>query len=766
MGVRHPIIVLGSWFMIGSLYAMDSYICFILGAAVVGYCTLRGDGVGVVKHTGYVKQSFLRGVGWSNRTPLADQFVKKMMPLAKTRGVDANSVFRRAWDQFVMSMREQDLISNEEQCRLMYGDAVLGVVNQMPLFLYAGKVKTLIQRAGRVAQLAYTCGTDEDFIASAVPDVATEEAVAEIMRAVPHLLTLLCQSHSAIGYADRHIGKTIAALFQPRPDQSLRDMVGTLLTADGKSPVTALRQLAGLIARLCVEFERDGASTRLRGSPLSTLAIDLLRRAYRMWNPAVTDEQIDAAVSGTIGRNTAIVGGIAGVGDPSFAGPMLERLASMAGHSQSTSMVAGAAGMAMGTVVIPAGDGSAVSPVELNPGSTRHGHHPSVIAGSMNVALRALLPPHLHQASAFSGIADTRSVLGIIRLLQEPNEWSGRLDGDGEARVRERYEALRESARRVFYLLTMDHADGALRVPEAERRLTFFINSLYMDQLPVSESVLEMPSFNVVTPHYSEAVIYGKKDFLSVANRQGVSPMVYLKSLHAHEWANFCERLGVKNETQAWKASKDAQGSTVNGEIEVRLWASHRGQTLAKTIHGVMEYVRAIRLLATLQLEIEYAALEDARAAAAAAAGQPYSRASLVQLERDAVLAAQWFTAERFQYLVACQKYFDHGEDDVRRRADIDFLLYTHPLLSVAFYENSVSPFTAKRRLLSVLRKGRADRYRIPLPGNPIADGIGECTVSQTGCRGDSITVAGPVARSTTLCCMCVCSVHLNVFRF
>ena len=36
--------------------------------------------------------------------------------------------------------------------------------------------------------------------------------------------------------------------------------------------------------------------------------------------------------------------------------------------------------------------------------------------------------------------------------------------------VGELYEALRESARRVFYLLTMEAVDGTLRVPEAERR--------------------------------------------------------------------------------------------------------------------------------------------------------------------------------------------------------------------------------------------------------------------------------------------------------
>jgi hypothetical protein len=123
-----------------------------------------------------VKNTFVRGLGWLWGTPLAERFVEKCMPIAKERGVDANAVFRRPWDQFVMSLREGDLISNEEQCRLMYGDGVLGVSNQLPLFMYAGKVKALIRKASKIAQQALTSEDDEDFRLSAMPDEVTEEA--------------------------------------------------------------------------------------------------------------------------------------------------------------------------------------------------------------------------------------------------------------------------------------------------------------------------------------------------------------------------------------------------------------------------------------------------------------------------------------------------------------------------------------------------------------------------------------------------------------
>jgi len=231
--------------------------------------------------------------------------------------------------------------------------------------------------------------------------------------------------------------------------------------------------------------------------------------------------------------------------------------------------------------------------------------------------------------------------------------------------------------------------------------------------------VLHMPSITIVTPHYAEAVIFGRHDFLCTPNRHGVTPFVYLKSLHSLEWGNLCERLGVSTEAEAWTADVDACGTAVSGEMELRLWASHRGQTLARTTHGMMQAARAVRLLASLQLELEYAALEEAKP-------EGQRRLAPEEIEEQAARAAVWFATERFSYVIAAQRYSDHGDDDVRRRSDIDFLMMLHPLLSVASFEASVSPFSGKRRLMTVCRNGRGVRYRLPSPGNPIMDGIGE----------------------------------------
>lgn len=69
----------------------------------------------------------------------------------------------------------------------------------------------------------------------------------------------------------------------------------------------------------------------------------------------------------------------------------------------------------------------------------------------------------------------------------------------------------------------------------------------------------------------------------------------------------------MASEAEAWRATHDGTGMPVSGEMELRLWASMRGQTLARSIVGVTQYGSAIRLLAWNQLEVEYAVAELVR---------------------------------------------------------------------------------------------------------------------------------------------------------
>lgn len=85
----------------------------------------------------------------------------------------------------------------------------------------------------------------------------------------------------------------------------------------------------------------------------------------------------------------------------------------------------------------------------------------------------------------------------------------------------------------------------------------------------------------------------------------------------------------------------------------------------------------------------------------------------------------------------------------MRRRSDIDYLLLVHPLLQVVYFESSISPYTGKRRLMSVCKSGQGLRYRLPCPGNPIVDGIGEG-------KPENQQVCGCVCRRGWPCCSCL----------
>jgi hypothetical protein len=741
LGVRHFLLVAFSWACALLLALCDTYVAFVLVAPLVGYAACAADGLGALREGTDVAASFLRGLpggsAGSRGRPLAEQFAAVAAPLARGRGVEAATVFRRAWDAFVVVLREEDMVSNEEACRLMYGDGVGGASsNQLPLFMYAGVFQQFLERVDDVVDLALhgeaeaaaggggdgTAASAAAFAAEALLDAAHDDALSEIVAGLPHILAHAACSHSAIGFRDAHALPTLSALFAPPPGggglrAAAARLLGPPLVWDGVSPAglraarwrrpqDALREAAALTARVMVAFERDDAGTgRLRGSQLLPLVVELLTLLADLWGlPPLEGVAVAAAVAPAAAPAAARPPAAA----PSLAGPTLGALAREA-------MGGGGAAAAA----------AAASPLTSG-GSSR--------ASSASLACAPL---------------DTRTVRGIVALLGTPNDGGGALDAGGGEAIGDALEVLRECARRIFCLLTMEEAHGTLACEEAERRLSSFVNNMYMPQVPRIASPLHMPSFAVVTPHYAEAVLYGRP-FLEAPNAQGVSPLTYLRALHPLEWANLLERLGADSAAGAWAAVEDPAGDAVSGALEVRTWASKRGQTLARTVHGLMQGARALRLLAGVQLELEYGQLEAEKPP-----GAP--RLAAAQVEEDAALAALWWVRERFSYVLAAQRFGEHGEEDVQRRAEIEALLLRHPLLSVAFWEweaapppppppssltaPAVAPSTPaaplpplpaasappRRRLTTVLRSGHEGvRFRLPCPGNPVADGIGE----------------------------------------
>jgi callose synthase len=154
-------------------------------------------------------------------------------------------------------------------------------------------------------------------------------------------------------------------------------------------------------------------------------------------------------------------------------------------------------------------------------------------------------------------------------------------------------EAWKEKIKRIYLLLTTK--ESAMDVPsnlEARRRISFFSNSLFMD-MPMAPKVRNMLSFSVLTPYYTEEVLFSLRD-LETPNEDGVSILFYLQKIFPDEWNNFLERVKCLSEEEL-KESDEL-------EEELRLWASYRGQTLTRTVRGMMYYRKALELQAFLDM--------------------------------------------------------------------------------------------------------------------------------------------------------------------
>ncbi|KAK7333637.1 hypothetical protein VNO80_30413 [Phaseolus coccineus] len=142
--------------------------------------------------------------------------------------------------------------------------------------------------------------------------------------------------------------------------------------------------------------------------------------------------------------------------------------------------------------------------------------------------------------------------------------------------------AVMEKVIRLHLLLTVK--ESATNVPqniEAHRRITFFANSLFMN-MPKAPKVRDLLSFSVLTPYFKDDVLYSDEE-LNKENEDGISILFYLTKIYPDEWANFHERL----------KSEDLEEDK---EELMRQWASYRGQTLYRTVRGMMYYWKALIL--------------------------------------------------------------------------------------------------------------------------------------------------------------------------
>ncbi|XP_020093274.1 callose synthase 9 isoform X2 [Ananas comosus] len=268
---------------------------------------------------------------------------------------------------------------------------------------------------------------------------------------------------------------------------------------------------------------------------------------------------------------------------------------------------------------------------------------------------------------------------------------------------------LKELIKRLHSLITIK--DSAANVPknwEARRRLQFFTNSLFM-KMPAAKPVSEMLSFSVFTPYYSEIVLYSVAE-LQKKNEDGISILFYLQKIFPDEWKNFLSRIRRDENAQ------DAElFDSPNDILELRFWASYRGQTLARTVRGMMYYRKAL----ILQNYLERITSEDPEAAFAV----PNST-EMQGFELSPEARAQ--ADLKFTYVVTCQIYGRQKIEGKPEAADIALLMQRNEALRIAYIDDVEIIKNGKPSTEYYSKLVKADIhgkdkeiYSIKLPGNP-----------------------------------------------
>lgn len=293
---------------------------------------------------------------------------------------------------------------------------------------------------------------------------------------------------------------------------------------------------------------------------------------------------------------------------------------------------------------------------------------------------------------------------------------------------------LNRQLRRLHTILTS--RDSMHNVPkniEARKRIAFFSNSLFMN-MPRAPHVEKMMAFSVLTPYFDEEVIFSLMGLRS-ENEDGISTLFYLQRIYEDEWENFLERMrseGIDNDDDLWnKKSRD-----------IRLWASYRGQTLSRTVRGMMYYYRALKMLAFLDSASEMDIREGP--------GDTHSFGSMNlnsglnglhlgsrNLNRASSSISLMFKGNeygsalmKFTYVVACQMYGQHKAKGENRAEEILYLMKNNEALRVAYVDvvhlgrEDVEYYSVLVKYDQQLRR-EVEIYRIQLPG-PLKLGEGK----------------------------------------
>lgn len=261
----------------------------------------------------------------------------------------------------------------------------------------------------------------------------------------------------------------------------------------------------------------------------------------------------------------------------------------------------------------------------------------------------------------------------------------------------------------LYHLLVTTEMSAVPKSEDVNRRLLLWAGSLQME-MPLATRVDQMHDFSTLVPFYDESVILTKKDLLK-KNKNGMSIVLYIRSVYEHAWNNFGERVGGSEH------NADDMWSDPHNELALRLWVSNRQQTLARCIRGMMRHEDAIRDLARMEGHSEKQAILLAR--------QKFCL----------VVSCQIYGNYKKSFEAAQKDYNNHGvvgeadtknTDDISRFEAINEMMKIFEHLRIAYMDNR------NNQHFSVLVRWDRDAgqvvevYRIKLPGFPIAVGEGK----------------------------------------
>ncbi|PWN18905.1 hypothetical protein BCV69DRAFT_251636 [Microstroma glucosiphilum] len=271
---------------------------------------------------------------------------------------------------------------------------------------------------------------------------------------------------------------------------------------------------------------------------------------------------------------------------------------------------------------------------------------------------------------------------------------------------------------------------------EAERRISFFAQSL-TTTLPEPLPIDAMPTFTVLTPHYSEKILLSLREIIREEDQNTrVTLLEYLKQLHPIEWDNFVKDTKILAEESAGLGSSPFSAENGSDEkagsgkssaktddlpfycigfksaapeytLRTRIWSSLRAQTLYRTVSGFMNYAKAIKLLYRVE-NPEVVQLFGG---------------NTEKLERE----LERMSRRKFKFVISMQRYSKFNKEE---HENTEFLLRAYPDLQIAYLdEEAPRKEGGESRWFSSLVDGHSEilpngrrrpKFRVELPGNPI----------------------------------------------